>query len=132
MRYFKREVIESLFYENLGQYIETSLWEFKPQKQVRPITKREEVIVDWALQPNGTPIYLFGVRDNAKARLATITCLEMQKAKLGFHSIVVHDDTDKLGKKDLKLLTNACDKQYTSLEDFVENGREYLERLSHK
>src|ERR1019366_1274072 len=34
MRYFKREVIENLFYEILDEFITTELIEFKPQKKV--------------------------------------------------------------------------------------------------
>jgi len=35
---------------------------------------------------------------------------------------------DKLGRKDCNRLTNACDKQFTSLEEFKQNALSYLER----
>ena len=37
MRYFKKEVIENLFYEILSEFIETELKEFKPKRNVLPI-----------------------------------------------------------------------------------------------
>ena len=68
-------------------------------------------------------------RDNkSKARLATIACLEFQKKNLSFKSLIVHEDFDRIPQKDRKRLTNACDKQFTSLTEFKENIFEYLSR----
>jgi hypothetical protein len=43
MRYFKREVIESLFYESLDEYIMTELADYNPQKNVLPIADRDDL-----------------------------------------------------------------------------------------
>jgi len=51
-----------------------------------------------------------------------------QRNKLKFKSIAVHEDIDKLGRKDRNRLTNACDKQFTSLDEFKQNAISYLER----
>src|SRR5690606_21952302 len=69
MRYFKRESIENLFYELLDEFIVKELQEFKPQKKVLPIPNRDDLEADYSFSPNGHPIYLFGVKDVAKARL---------------------------------------------------------------
>ena len=61
-------------------------------------------------------------------RLATISCLEFQLKNLRFRSMVVHEDFDEIGRKDKIRLTSACDKQFTSLDDFKENAKQYLER----
>lgn len=128
MRYFKREIIESLFYEMLNETITKELTEFKPKANVLPIPERDDLEADYEFMPNGHPVYLFGVKDVAKARLVTISCLEYQKANLNFRSFIVHDDFEKLPKKDRTRLTNACDKQFTSLDDFKMNARGFLER----
>jgi hypothetical protein len=128
MRYFKREVVESLFYEMLNEFIYTELIEFKPRQKALPILNRDDLEADYEFTPNGYPIYLFGVKDTSKARLATISCLEFQKAKIHFRSLIVHDDFEKLPRKDIQRLTNACDKQFTSLDDFKLNARIFLER----
>jgi len=130
MRYFKREVIESLFYEMLDEFVVENLVKYKPQKSVLPIEKRDDLEVDYQFQPNGKPLYLFAVKDSAKARIATISCLEFQKANLNFESIVVHEDFEKLSRKDRTRLTNVSDKQFTSLDDFKHNAVQYLERAS--
>jgi len=128
MRYFKREVIESLFYEQLDEFIFSELQNYKPQKNIFPIQNRDDLEVDFALYPNGYPIYLFGVKDVPKARLAAICCLEFQKHNLKSRSYIVHEDFEKLSKKDRARLTSACDKQFISLDDFKENAVKFLER----
>lgn len=128
MRYFKKEVIENLFYEILGEFIEKELKEFKPKRNVLPIPERDDLEADYSFSPNGHPVYLFGVKDASKARLATISCLEYQKANLNFRGWVVNEDFEKLPRKDRSRLTNTCDKQFTSLEDFKSSAKVFLER----
>lgn len=128
MRYFKRESIENLFYELLDEFIVKELQEFKPQKKVLPIPNRDDLEADYSFSPNGHPIYLFGVKDVAKARLATISCLEYRMEKLNFRGWVVNEDFEKLPKKDRSRLTNTIDKQFTSLDEFKASAAAFLER----
>jgi hypothetical protein len=128
MRYFRREVIENLFYEQLEEFIYAELQPYKPQKKVIPITDRDDLEVDFQFNPDGYPVFLFGVKDVPKARLAAICCLEYQKQIPRFRSYVVHEDFTKISKKDITRLTSACDKQFVSLEDFRDNAVKSLER----
>jgi hypothetical protein len=128
MRYFKREVIENLFYEMLDDFISKDLQEFKPQKKVMPIPNRDDLEADYSFSPNGHPVYLFGVKDAFKARLATISCLEYRMQKLNFRGWVVNEDFEKLPRKDRSRLTNTIDKQFTSFDEFKVNAKEFLER----
>lgn len=128
MRYFKREVLASLFEEMLAEFIQASLTPFNPRQTILPIPDRDDLEVDWEFRPNGIPLYLFAVKDANRARLATISCLEFQRHQLKFKSIAVHEDVDKLARKDRNRLTNACDKQFTSLNEFKDNSLLYLER----
>jgi len=128
MRLFRRETLHSLFEEMLGDFIREALVRYQPTPSVCPIPDRDDLEVDWQFKPNGTPLYLFGVKDNARARLSTISCLEFQRNKLPFRSMVVHEDFDKIARKDKARLTSACDKQFTSLDDFKQNAEQYLLR----
>jgi hypothetical protein len=70
-----------------------------------------------------------GVRDNAKARLATLSCLEFQMQHIPFRSVIVHEDFENgLSKKDQSRITNVADKQFTSLADFQTNAEGYFQR----
>jgi hypothetical protein len=128
MRYFKREVIESLFYEQLKEFIFSDLQSYKPEEKVSPINERDDLEVDYAFHPNGYPVYLFGVKDVPKARLAAICCLEFEKQQKKFRSYIVHDDFERLPQKDRSRLTSACDKQFISLDDFKDNAVKFFER----
>jgi uncharacterized protein DUF1828 len=131
MTYFKREVIESLFYEILEEIVHTDLKEFNPRSNVKPLSRRDDLEVDFEFRPNGYPVYLFGVKDNYKASSATISCLEFQKAKLDFRSFIVLEDLENLSKKDQIRLLSASDKLFPNLDDFKFNAKSFLEREKH-
>lgn len=128
MQLFKREVIQSMFFELLEEFVEEKLARYLPQPSFFPIPERDdlEVLVKFGILPR--PVYLFGVKDNSQARLVTISCLEFQKRRLRFKSVVVHEEFENLSRKDRTRITNAADKQFTTLEDFRGNAEEFFER----
>ena len=128
MRNFKREIIASLFYDLLEEFTLSKLQDFRPQKGIFPLLDRDDLEVDYNFPINGMSLYLFGVKDTSKARLTTISCLEFIRHKLPFRSIVVHEDFYALPRKERSRLTSACDKQFTSLDDFRSGARQFLER----
>ena len=129
MQAFKREVVQNLFYEMLGDFITSKLDRFKPHADHLPITDRDDLEVDWQFEVRPRPIFLYGVKDNAKARLAALSCLEFQKRDIAFRSVVVHEDFESgLSKKDQTRITSAADKQFTSLADFQTNAEQYFSR----
>lgn len=128
MSHFGREVIKSMFYEMLGDFIKKELVKYNPQQKFFPLDNRGDLEVDYSLEVGKRPIFLFGVKGMAKARLTTICCLEFRQAKLPFKSFVVHEEFETLPKKDRSRLTSAADKQFISLEDFKEHGEEFIER----
>ena len=128
MKLYKREVIQSLFYEILDEIVQEKLQQFKPFPKRLPIPARDDLEVDYSFDIKPYPVYLFGVKDSAKARLATICFLEFQRAQLKFKGFVVHEDFDNLSKKDRNRITSATDKQFTSLDDFKDNASQVFER----
>lgn len=128
LRILRREIVANLFYDQLAEFVESSLGKYNPCPSVLPIPTREELEVDFELRIRPRPIYLFGVRDNAKARLVTITCQAFQLAHMSFKSFAVHEDFDALSRKDRNRITSAADKQFVSLDDFRENVQQVLER----
>ena len=128
MRLYKREVVQSLFYELLEETIDEKLKQYNPRPHIFPLPERDDLEVDYQFDIRPYPIYLFGVKDSAKARLATICCLEFQRAKLKFKGFVVHEDFDSLSKKDRNRITSATEKQFISLDDFRNNAEQVFER----
>jgi hypothetical protein len=129
MQAFKREVIQNLFYGTLGDFVTSTLGRFHPVENYQPIPDRDDLEVDWRLNLTSRDIFLFGVKDNAKARLAALTCMVFQNKKIPFRSVIVHEDFENgLSKKDQSRITNAADKQFTSLSDFEANAEGYFQR----
>ena len=103
--------------------------EYNPRPRAVPILDHDEYEVDYQFDAGPRPLYLFGVKDNDKARLTTISCLEFLRRRLPFKSVMVHQDFEGgITKKDRIRITSAADKQFTSLDDFRENGPQFFER----
>jgi hypothetical protein len=130
MKLFKREIIQSMFFEMLEEFIFNNLNKYHPQKNYYPLPGHEEYEVDFCFNHREKPIFLWGVSNKDNARLATICCQKFIAEKIKFSSIIVLKDIDVIGKKDLARLMNAADKQFPSLEDFQEYAIEYFERES--
>ncbi len=129
MRLYKREVVKSLFNENLEEIVREKLEQFHPIPQFLPLPERDDLEVDYKLDIEPYPVYLFGVKDAAKARLTTICCLEFQRVpSMKFKGFVVHEEFDGLSKKDQNRITSATDKQFVSLDDFRANAVLFLEK----
>lgn len=128
MKAFKREVVQGLFYEMLSDFVLQDLARFSPESKVLPISSRDDLEVDYRFNLRGThPVFLFAVKDAAKARLATISCLEFRQRKIPFRGFVVHENFDALPRKDRNRITSAADKQFVDFTDFKENAIRFLE-----
>ena len=128
MSLFKREVVRNLFYDDLAEFIQGTLSSYNPVKSFLPLPDRDDLEVDVCFSLGRKPLYLFGVKDGAKARLVTICCLEYIRNNIPFRSLVVHEDFDDLSAKDRKIITNVVDKQFTNLGDFRAGAERYLAR----
>ena len=130
MRYWNREVVRSTFYEDLGKYITTDLSHFSPVSDHTPLPDYPIINVDWTLTHNALPLYVFGVRGRDKAKSVAISLLEFQKANLKYISLIVHENMEDLGRKDVTYLTRNADKQYPALDDFRDSASTDIERYA--
>jgi len=129
MQVFKREIVQNLFYEALNDFVASSLTSYRPQANFQPLPERDDLDVDWRFPLATRDIYLYGVRDGAKARLVGLTCLEFQKANVPFRSVLIHEDFEnEMSKKDQRRITNIADKQFATLPDFLVEAERYFAR----
>lgn len=128
MDILNRNNVSNLFYDYLNEYVEKHLSKFTPNKKVQPIRNRSDLVVDWAFPKTkkGDDLFLFGVKDNSKAKDVTICCLEFKQIHLPFKSIIVYENMDDISQKEKFRLTNIADKQFTSLDSFMDQAQEYL------
>lgn len=128
MRLYKKEIVKSLFFEMLEEFIMTNLRQYHPVKDYYPFKTQEEYRVDYCFNQQLRPIFLFGVPNDTYARLAAISCLKFQTEALSFKSAIVLEDLETLSKKDQARLMSVADKQFPSLMDFEENAPNYFKR----
>lgn len=130
MRYWSREVVQSTFYDDLSDYITSTLTQFTPVPNRSPLPNYPIISVDWTLTHSGRDFYVYGVRGNNKAKSVAISLLEFQKAELPFVSLVVHENIFDLGRKESTYLTKNADSQYPVLDDFRESVVPDIERIA--
>lgn len=125
----QRQTVKTMFFEYLDDFITTKLSNYKVSKQTTP-SRDKQLVVDFQIDPPNErkPIYIFGVNENVKASKVVISCLNFQKQKLPFRSLVIHEDFGGLSSFYRNQITNAVDKQFTTLEDFKEEGVDYITR----
>ncbi len=134
MDYWSREISHSSFYDDLNRFINTKFEAFNPEPDIIPLPDKKKdnnvFKVDWRLRWNTRCFYLFGVRGKDKAKESVISLLEFKRAKLHFISLIVHEDIQNMGNKELIYLTRNADKQYPILNDFNDTGAEDMKRLA--
>ena len=126
VKILRREIVRSMFLEEFGTFVADELKEYKIQPKYAP-TDDPDLFVDFAI-PSKRSLYVFGVDSDIKAQKVIISCLNFQKMNLSFRSIIVHKQFDDLAKFSRNQITNIADKQYTSLDEFMRSGKEYLNR----
>lgn len=128
MRLYRREIINSMFFELLEQFVMEKLAAHHPVKRYFPLESHNEYEVDYCFNGRPKPIFLFGVNSSSSSRLATISCQKFMASDIPFRSLIVYENIEDIGKKDQARLMSAADKQFPTLDDFIENGAFYLER----
>lgn len=125
----QRQVVKSMFFDYLSDFIMSELSAYKISRNTAP-SRDKQLVVDFQISTpaSAKPIYIFGVNENVKASKVVISCLNFQKQRLPFRSLVIHEDFDGLSSFYRNQITNAVDKQYTTLDDFREEGAEYITR----
>lgn len=128
MAYFKREMIKSMFYEMVDEFVTDQIMpHFRVEKQYLPLPGKEEYAVDYRVSMKDE-VYLYAVKDSSKARLVTICEQTFKLNAIQSDSIVVYEDFSSIQNKDQKRILNATGKQYTSLDEFQARGLEYLRK----
>lgn len=126
----KRETVSNLFYEHFSTFISKKLG--RTYKDIRPNfrpTGESCYEVDFAiLDKVEKPVYIIAVKDSLSALRATALCLRVSNLGMKHTSIAVHDGTSTIAARDRDALTNAVDKQYTSLMDFESQAENFISR----
>ena len=128
MDIISKEMAKSYFYDLFEEFVkDVLLKEYNVNAGIRPI-KGSDLMVDYESPLGRKPLYLFGVGDDSKASKVVISCLTFQTKHIPFRSVIIHEDFEKLTRFNRTQITNTADKQFASLEDFKNEGIDYIQR----
>jgi citrate lyase gamma subunit len=122
----QRELVKSLFFEYLNDFVDSSLANYGVTKNYTPSTDKS-LVVDYVIKAS-KPIFLFGVNSDTKASKTIISCLTFQREAIPFRSLVIHENFESLTAFNRQQITNAADKQFYSFDGFKTDSITYLER----
>ena len=131
LSFLNRLRTESTFYEDLRETLRSivSVENLHEGYVVPEVPRAAEYPVDYSIDGAGVPLYLFGVPNRDKARLATIILQHLIAAGRDFNSMIVFQNMSDLPRADVSRLTNAANDQVDSLDAAEDLRRKLLRRV---
>lgn len=131
MQYWSKDVVRSVFYDDLQHYIMGELTEFKPRRNYKPSPSSPLLKIDWRLRCNERDVFIFGIASKEKARNVIIALLESQKRKLPHTGIVVCENKKILGTSEKSYLDNNSSRQYFGMVNFQDHVPNDIKQLTN-
>lgn len=123
-----RSRVESTFYSDLREALSSIVPDDDIQENYIPdIDNGQDYQIDYRINTGGWPLFLFGVNGKDKARLTTITLLQLKQAGLEFDSMIVCSDIAELPRADESRLLSAANDVVPSITS-IDTMREKIER----
>ena len=130
LTFLNRLRAESTFYEDLRELLKDIVGQDRLREAyvVPEVPRGGDYPVDYFVSDSATPLYLFGVPNRDKARLATIILQHLIAAGRDFNSMIVFQNMSDLPRADVSRLTNAANDQVDSLDATDDLRRKLLRR----
>ena len=125
LTFLNRVRVESTFYEDLAEMLNRIVDQDKIQKDyIYPdIENATDYPIDYKIEAKADPLFVFGIPNRDKARLATIVLERLLRADAMFDSVLVFADQGAIPRLDVARLSNAGGEMIASL-----NAQDDLER----
>lgn len=118
LTFLNRARVESTFYEDLTELLgRTVPLENITRDYIYPnISNSEDYPIDYRVEGKDDPLFVFGIPNRDKARLATIILERLLRADAKFESVLIFADQSSMPRKDLARLSNAGGEMIASLD----------------
>ena len=113
-----RERVNSTFDKELEEMLQTIIEKRYIEMNYKPLqgADADNYMVDYRIQmPNDDQVFLYGVPNQHRARLATISLYEFRHRSVNFVSVIVYENQQELPRGDVARLTNVADTAIASL-----------------
>lgn len=123
LTFLNRARVESTFYEDLSELLSRTVSPDVITKDYfyRDMPDAEDYPIDFRVEGKVEPLFVFGIPNRDKARLATIVLERLLRGRAQFESVLIFADQSSMPRKDLARLSNVGGEMIASLdaeEDF--------------
>ena len=127
-----RSNVGSTFYDDLADLLFSYVDEEQIERDFQPdVPNAEAYPVDYRIEGSSdVPLFLYGVPNRDKARLATIMLSHFHRHGLRFESILVFEDQAAIPRTDLARLSDVGGDMISSLASHEDFNRKLLQRVA--
>ncbi len=127
--FLSRERVRSTFLEDFRSFLESKVeephrvfdWHEPKRDPVKNYT------VDCRVNGRMTPLFIYAISGDDKARDATINLLQFERWNISNHSIAIFENQEEISRKVLARLSDVFEKQFSSLELNKDRIAKYLD-----
>ena len=127
-----RSAVASTFYDDLAELLSRLVDEVRIQRDHEPpVPNARAYPVDYRIEgKNDTPLFLYGVPNRDKARLATIMLSHFLRRELAFESMLVFENQAEIPRTDLARLSDVGGDMISSLASVDDLERKLRKRVA--
>jgi hypothetical protein len=132
LTFLNRARVESTFYEDLEKALRQIVEPDKITKDYiyQPMPNAQDYPIDYCIRGKTDPLFVFGVLNQDKVRLATIILEHLLRAGARFESVLIFEDQGKIARNDLARLSNVGGEMVASLNAQDDLRRKVLRRAA--
>lgn len=132
LTFLNRARAESTFYEDLNEQLVRIVGQEKVIKDYfyEGIENARDYPIDYRVEGKYAPIFVFGIPNRDKARLATIILERLLRAKADFDSLLIFSDQGSIPRPDLARLSNAGGEMIASLDAEADFTRKLTRKIA--
>ena len=127
-----RSNVGSTFYDDLAELISRWVDESKFERDYIPnVPNAQAYIVDYKIDgSNDVPLFIYGIPNRDKARLATIMLSHFHRSQFRFESILIFENQQEIPRADLARLSDVGGDMISSLESADDFQRKLVQRVA--